>query len=505
MFENFRKLLSRPDPLAATAAKGALPSAPLPKARPGQGSFPGYVTSQQVSTSAIQLTDLQTANSDLVGTYRLGANTPTVIRNLAQVHPDLAAAVSAHLRIGIPEKYIAIATSPDGNFNLEGTQLVAELLRRWSSLPNYDAGFSQTDSLRSVAEACGKEGVLYGGMMLELVLDKQRLPSELQPIPITQVKFYEDAKGLRPVQVVGGQDVDLDFPTVFYVTLDPSLLTPYPQSPIESSIQPALASAKFLQDLRRLCERHIYPRYDIAIDEEKLRKNLPQEIEGDQEKVDAYLNEVFASASDMVTNLGVEEACVHYDFIVVKYVEGQGGDVPQVFETVKSIHDAKMATGAKSMPAILGHGTGSQNTASTETLIAMMTANSMVRLKLQELFSRALTMACRVMGLDVTVAFEYDTIDLRPATELEAFKAMYQSRILEQLSLGMMGDEEACLRLTGKLPPAGYVPKTGTGFHKAASPNGNPYSGSGVGGGQSGGGAANQSLATQTPTNPKSK
>ena len=111
MFENFRKLLSRPDPLAATAAKGALPSAPLPKARPGQGSFPGYVTSQQVSTSAIQLTDLQTANSDLVGTYRLGANTPTVIRNLAQVHPDLAAAVAAHLRIGIPEKYIAIARS----------------------------------------------------------------------------------------------------------------------------------------------------------------------------------------------------------------------------------------------------------------------------------------------------------------------------------------------------------------------------------------------------------
>lgn len=488
-----------------TGGKTLLPEQPLPKIKAKlQQSYPAYVTSTATSTAAVTKNDANIANLDLTANYRFGASTAEVVRNLAKVNPDLAGAVSAHLRIGIPEKYTAYAYNPDGSFNVEATRLALSLLARWETSPDYSVGFSQTDSLRSVFEALGKEGILYGGMLVELVLDKQRLPSYLQPIHVPQIKWYNDDKGLRPVQVVGGQEVDLDFPTVMYVAIDPVLNDPYPQSPIESAVQPVLAGMQFLSDLRRVCARHVFPRYDVSLDEQKLKASIPLEIQADETKLASYINNVFSQVESMINDLGVEQALVHFDFVKVSYVDGGSSDVPDTFETVKSIHDAKIATGAKSMPAILGHGAGSQNIASTETMLALMTDNSLIRLKLMELMSRSLTMACRLFGQDVTVNFEFDTIDLRPDAELEAFKIMKSQRILNQLSLGMLTDEEACLKLTGKLPPAGYKPLSGTLFMNApgASTNSNPYSGTNAGGGQSGGGAANQARSPSTPTQP---
>lgn len=493
-------------PGKSTGGKSLLPpQAPVNVKTRQQTSFPGYVTSTAVSTAAIPQTDLNVANLDLTANYRFGRTTAETVRNLARVNPDLAGAVSAHLRIGIPEKYIAIATNLDGSFNEDATRLAMSLLRRWDTSPDYLTGFSQTDSLRSCSESLGKEGLLYGGMMLELVLDKQRLPSFLQPISVPQLKWYEDDKGLRPVQVVGGTEVDLDFPTIFYVALDPSLLDPYAQSPLESAIQPVLASSQFLSDLRKVSARHVYPRYDITIDEVKFRATLSPETLADEAKVTEAINGVFSAVETMINNLGVEEALVHFDFITVGFVQGQDGDVPQVFETIKAIHDAKLATGAKTLPAILGHGAGSQNIASTESMLAMMTANSLVRIKLMELYSRALTMACRLFGQDVTVSFEFDTIDMRPDAELEAFKTMKADRLLRLLSIGLMTDAEVCLRLTGNMPPPGYTILMGTQFMNGvqSAVSGNPYSGTNAGGGQSGGGAANQSRRSTTPEKSK--
>jgi hypothetical protein len=342
-------------------------------------------------------------------------------------------------------------------------------------------------------------------MSAELVLDKGRLPDRLAPLSVTTIKFYQDDKGLRPVQVVGGEEIDLDSPTFFYVSGDPSLLDPYPQSPLESSIQPVLAFAQFLNDLRRVCSRSVYPKFDVSIDEEKLRANMPMDVQADPELQAGFLNGVISQVETMINDLGVEEAAVHFDFIKIEYIKGQSGDVPQTFDTVKGIYEGKIATGAKVMPSIVGHGTGTQNTASTETMLAVMTANSLVRLKIQELMSRTLTLAVRLYGVEASVSFEFDSIDLRPDSELEAFKTMRSERFLNLLSLGLITDEEVCLRLTGKLPPASYTPLMGTRFRDGVknSDAGNPYSGAPQGGGQSGGGAMNQGVKSNQPKQAK--
>jgi hypothetical protein len=490
-----------------SGAGGQLPPPEVPKVKPKQTGFPGHVTRTVAGTAALPKNDPNYANRDLVQEARFAASTSDVLRTLFRANPDMSAALSAHLRMGLPEKYIVYARDPDGSFNVDATRLLLELARRLDTMPGYDAGFNPAGTLRSTAEALGKEIVIEGAMCMELVLDSSRLPRMFAPIAARQIKFYDDwkdgTKTVKPVQDVGGEEIDLDIPNFFMTWLDPSLIDVYPQAPMESAVQPTLASQKFLNDLRRLCERHVYPRYDVTIDLEKLKPHIPAETLLDEQKLAAFLNTVFQQVQDTVNQLGVDEALVHYDFATISFIEGQDGDVPNTFDTVKDIYNGKIATATRSTPTILGHGSGTANVASTETLIAMLTSNSMVRIKVQEIFSKAFTLAANLFGHQVTAHFEFDEIELRPSSEVEAFKSLRQDRLLRQVSLGYMTDEEACLRLTGNLPPTGFTPHFNTMFMDPVSgveAGDNNYSGTGAGGGQSGGGAASQSRKSSAPT-----
>jgi len=484
--------------LATTGGGGTLAPQTPPKVKPKQQTYPGHVTSTQPGDSALPKNDMNLANVDVVNTYRFGRDTSTVIRTLTKANPDFSGALAGHLRIGIPEKYAPFAYNPDGSFNVDATRLCMELLQRMYSNPGYDTGFTTVGSIRSCSEALAKEICIEGAMAMELVLNQQRQPAYFAPVPVSKLKFYDDfskgTKTLKPVQDVGGEEIDLDIPNFFMVWLDPSLLDPYPEPPMQSAVQATLANSTFLNQLRQLCERHIFPRYHAKINLEKLTAMMTEEERADSTKQQEFYSARYAEVEAAINGLTVEQALISFDFLEVEFIKGQDGDTPSTFEVVRDIYNGKIATGAKTMPSILGHGSDNQNVASTETMVALLNSNGMVRLKLQEMYSKALTLSCLLMGMDVSVNFEFDEINLRPSDELEAFRAQKASRLREELSMGFITDEEYSLRMNWRLPRAGHVPLAGTMFHQPqpADPSGNNYSGTGVGGGQSGGGASNQ-------------
>lgn len=525
-YDSFRIFAKGAAPAPKSASKGGkafLPPASEPKLKPKQQSVPGYLTTATPNTEAlIQKIDSQLANLDIVSNYRGGATTPDVIRAFARANPDLAAALSAYIRVGIPEKYIALARNPDGSVNDDGCRIAFEVLQRFDKLPSYDTGFSQVDSIRSVSEALAKEAMIYGGMGCELVLDKGRMPLKFQPFNVHTVRFYPDTAGgtmgLKPVQIVGGQETDLDIATVFMVWLDPDLRDAYMQSPFESAVQAVIASSTFVNDLRRVMARHVYPRYDVKINEEKFRASIPPEVAADPEvALPAYINATIAQVETAINTLALEDALIHFDFIEIGYIANSDGRGDALkFDSLKNILDANLAKGAHVPSAILSNGSGTQNTASTETMLFMLSANGKIRLKLQELYSKLLTLSVRLFGLDVTVDFEFDPIELRPETELLAFKAQYYETLKDMWAKGLISDMEACLRMTHRPLPPSFKPLSGTYFTTGGDPNGAPatppsakdnnnYSGTAVGGGQSGGGAGNQSRQPATSPNPKGK
>jgi len=470
-----------------------------PKALPrSQVALSPYLrTAKPSESSMLPMSDRLLANKDTLE-YRQGSDTRTVIRDFAAASPDISAAINAALRTAITDSFTAVAYNLDGTVNADGTALVQQIAASFNFLSNYQLGYADRNSFQTNSESLGRELMVYGSCALELVLDKTRLPERIQPLSTTSIKFYPTDGGdrLKPKQEIGSSKIDLDIPTFFYASVDQDLLEPYSQSPLESALQAVLFSTEFMNDLRRVVKRAIHPRVTVTINEEKFRKGIPLEFQNDQDAIATYMAEVVSGIETKVNSLKPEDALILFDTIGVEVVDHGNTNLSNEWDTLQGIANSKLATGTKAMPTILGHGSASANIASAEAMLYMKTADGLVRKKLNELYSRVLTLAVRLYGVDCYVEFAYEDIDLRPKSELEAFKAMKQSRVLELLSLGMISDEEASITLTGKLPAAGAPRLSGTMFKSGTT----QPAGTGYNGATNSGSTMNQNLAPETPT-----
>ena len=495
MLPKFLSFLKRSKGISAEVAS-PLPPKRLPRDQVAVTSY--LKTAKPSESNSLPQTDRRLANTDTL-TYRNGADTRTIIRDFAAASPDISAAVNAALRTAITSSFTAVAYNLDGTVNVEGTALAQQLVASFNFLSNYQAGYADRNSFQSNSESLGKELMMYGACSLELVLDKTRLPERLQPLSVVPIKFYPTDGGdrLKPMQEIGESKVDLDIPTFFYISVDQDLLEPYSASPLEPALQAVLFSTEFMNDLRRVVKRAIHPRVTVTINEEKFRKGVPLEFQNDQQKIADYMASVVSEIESKINGLKPEDALIIFDTIGVEVVDHGNTNLSNEWDTLQNIANSKLATGTKAMPTILGHGSASANIASVEALLYMKTADGLVRQKLNELYSRVMTLAVRLYGVDCYVEFAYEDIDLRPKNEVEAFKAMKQSRVLELLSLGFMSDEEASIMLTGKLPAKGAPKLSGTGFRANTSVQ---PAGTGYNGATNSGSTTNQTLNPDTPT-----
>lgn len=474
-------------------AAGQLAPVDVPKVKSNQQSRAPYIT-KTASKSALPLADRRLANTDIT-TYRDSGTSRKVIRDFATASPDLSNAVATAVRTAVTANYTAVAKDMDGKFNRVATELLQQLLTRFNVVKSYQEGFSNINSIRESSEAMGKELMLEGACACELVLDKSRLPLKIAPIPVSTIQFFQDKEGLKPKQVIQGGEVDLDTPTFFYTSLDQDLLQPYAASPIEPAIGPTLFLQEFMNDVRRVVKRTVHPRLHVTIDEEKFRKNLSQEAQHDTNKMHEEMNALILGIEEKINGLAPEDALVFFDTLGIEYADHGNTGLANEYDTIRALAEGKLATGAKTMGTILGHQSGSANIASAETLLYIKHAEGAVQFKLNEIYSRALTLAIRLFGHDCYVEFAYDRIDLRPDSEVETFRGLRQSRVLELLSLGLVTDEEASMQLTGSLPPLGMAPLSGTMFRSAAASNENPNNGD-----TNDGSTMNQNLKSDAPT-----
>jgi hypothetical protein len=491
MFARLRKLLGSGTQIEAASA---LPPPIEPKAPRKSVGWPSlFKTTTPDASQPIRREDRRLTNLDLM-TLRNGRDTFSIIRDFAHSSPNLSSAVWSYLRLGIPDRFTVVAKNLDGTFNAEATSLAQQIMVRFDLLPDYSQGYSVNTSLRSTSEQLAKELVLYGSCSSELVLGKDLLPRRIQPISTTQIEWYPDKdKTLRPRQVVGNEKVDLDIPTFFYESLDQDLLDTYSSSPLETAIKPTLFLEDFMQDVHHIIKKVIHPRQKVKVDEERFRRYLSPEAQVDPVKAREELNALIAQIQSQVNNLRPEDALVYLDSIGFEVETPSNAGLAQEYDTISGIANSRLASGSKVMGTVLGFQSGSSNIASVETMLFVKAANGAVKAKLDEMYSRIFTLAVRLFGVDAYVEFRYDAIDLRPEGELEAFKQTKQMRVLEQLSLGMITDEEASIAITGHLPPPGAPKLSGTMFKS-------------VGGGAAiqtptnSGSTLNQNLNPETPT-----
>ncbi|MFU8831010.1 MAG: hypothetical protein ACNA7J_02530 [Wenzhouxiangella sp.] len=486
------KARGAPERLISAVKDADLGPAPKPKKT---GSLPTYLRqAKQPADSFLVQDDLRIANLD-IETLRHGRTTAETLRNLAKASPDLSASVYAALRMAITKSYVVVGRNLDGTVNAEATMLAQQLARKFDLLGPSDGGYNAWPSIRSCSESLGKELFLLGACAGELILNSGRLPEAVMPIAVDTIKFKYNRARKIPYQVLGGEEISLDSPTFFYLSLDQNLRTAYADSPMESAIQPMVSMQAFVNDLRRVYRRAIHPRLKAMIKTEEFRKQVPSEILHDSDELQKYMDDTISKLQTLLDGLNPEDALVLFDILDVDYVNNGNVSLSDEYKTLSAILNSKLAAGAKTMPTVLGHSDIS-NVASTQSMLFLNSVTGSILLKLNEFYSRLFTLCVRLYGIEAVVEFGYELPSLRPDSELEAFKAMKQSRVLEQLSYGLITDDEASLYLTGTLPPQGAPVLSGTFFRVSQPGN--------IATPESNTSALNQDLSGDSPKEPKS-
>ncbi len=454
---------------------------PKKKAKPGGSYTPKYL---RTARTGAQVTDERQnrTNEDLTQ-LRYGASTEENIRNFAKNSPDVSHALESIMRFCITDSFTLVAKDLETDtINPEATKLAQVFLARINKLPIDYTGFTKQSTVNATSESLIFQLLTNGCCAAELVLDKSRLPSFIQPISTNDLKYRVGTDRVVPyIDSTGGEQL-LDSPAVTIISLSQDPETPYSSSWFKAAIQAIIASVEFTNDLRRSFRKASLPRVTAEIDLEKFKESLTPEVLYDAKKFKAALDSTLVDLENKLSGLNPEDAIVNFDTIKMDHLSAGNISSHDSVKTHGDIINGQVSAGVHVLPSLLGRGE-SQSTASTETVLFLKIVES-IQDRLNEIYSYLFTLAIRLYGHDVTVTFKYKKPSLRPEVEEESFLAMRQSRIREQLSDGFISDEEASIMLTGDLPSGNFKPLSGTGFHGASANVQNPYSNTSVGGEQ---------------------
>jgi len=415
-----------------------------------------------------KIRDLRTANKVI-----------EAVRALAKVDGTVSTAVYSYVQVANSGYKVSAYGVQDHQFNEEGTRLAQSIMAGMDTLSDYSVGYADKQTVNSQVETALREVILSGTLAGELVLNKARLPDRINLIPAETLKWISRGDGTKfPAQTSSKDDILLNIPNFWVAESHKDTSAPYANSMMEAALTNAYYYAEFIEDMRRVQRRGGHSRLIVTLDAEKVAAAATQEVRSDPDLLRKFMESVRTDVEDVVKAMEPEDALIAYDSVHTELLSSE--NFKAEYSDLVTAISGMLATSLKSHPSILGlRMGGSQSLSNTESLIFLKNAKAIQR-PVEDVFSRALTLAARLFGADIYVKFEFLPINLRPEDELEAFKTMKQQRVLELLSFGFITDEEAAQQMgTGPRSPTA-PPLSGTLFElknnraNEASPNADP-------------------------------
>lgn len=427
-----------------------------------------------------------------IQTLRSGTSAAKQMRSLSEVDGLVSAVNVNFVATAMSGWRVEAYQSWTNEFSREGLLAAETIISGLDTLWNYTQGYQDKPSLEQIAETGLLEVLLTGGVAAELILDSSRIPQEIVLFPYDSIIWKSTGKRARyPAQRdPAGQEIDLNYPTIFIAEGFKSADRMYALPITHSGLQRLIHYSSFVEDMQRVLRKNGQPRTLVKLDYQKVVSSAPPETIGDPALLAAYLDQVRTDLESLLSSLEPEDALVYFDVCEVASADtsGEKRDYKELLSELSGL----AASALKSNPSALGlRMGGSQNIASTESMLSMKLAR-LIQIPVETVLSRALTLAVRLYGIDAYVRVRFNDIDLRPQAELEAHKAIRQNRVLELLSLGRITDDEAQVMLgLGSLPESAED-LSGTKFMSASKPDATPVSGTN---------ARNQSIAPDGPSN----
>ena len=398
---------------------------------------------------------------------RTSGKVTEAIRILAKENGSLSTALFDMVQIADSGWRLAAYVPGTTEFSEDGTMLARNIVASMDTLYDYTVGFGKKRPISMLIQTLLRESAITAGCSMELVLDKARLPERFQAVDYSTLDWVSDGKGSKYPQQVGfGDPIPLNIPTFYAESLHQEMDTAYGTSLFRASLDSLFASADFVADMRRVLFKSGHSRLVAVLDAEMIRKTAPKDVQKDDKKLLAFMNSVKKQVEDTLKEISPADAVVSFDS--VKFNSYDNVSTKSDYTGLLTSMANMEATGLKTPPSILGmRSAGSQSLSNSETLVFLKTAKAL-QTPVEAIMSRGLTTAVRLYGSDVYVKLTFNDIDLRPDSELEAFKTMKETRILRRLSLGLITDAQCAFELDLPYNPA--APElSGTNFDVQSS------------------------------------
>lgn len=453
--------------------------APKKSGKAGGTSVTG--TFLQASPNTVLALPLYRDHLDDIFQNRIGDDSRALIKSLAKFDPDVSATLNSYLTLANTDPLIIardLNKQIDPNATLQAHLMVDRLTRVF----DYTVGFTLKPSFKILCEHMRYMAMMRGMISAELVLDKQLQPERIRISDSITLKWYEQVAGdYKPVQLAIGQsqEVSLDYPTYFvsFFRRDPTSI--YSYSPFVAAINTIAARQQIINDLYRIMQLTGFPRIDVKVLEEVVTNSAPPDVRNDKEKLRQYLSARLDEVKSVFTNLRADQAVVHFDSVEASILNeknpGAGVDISHVVDVLNSQNQAAL----KTMSTVIGRGVSGVNTGTVEARIAAMNADELNE-PLAEMLSKMLSFCLHTQGFQGFVDVCFAKAELRPDTELEPQRLIKSQRLRQDLSDGIITDEEYHLMMYGRLPPTGSKPLSGTNFNNpptqtvTPSPNSDP-------------------------------
>lgn len=451
----------------------------LPKRTPPTGA--SFTSTYNPRDEKISVPAYRQHLTDLPNT-RVASDSRALLNELVNHDPDISAAVHAYLTISGSAPLVIRAYDLKGVLDPKGIDLANRVLEALTVTSDYSVGYSAKPTLSQIINDLKYTALLRGMIATELVFNKQYIPIELRLVDPASLEWREKKPGVfSPIQKAQNDEIDLNIPTFFTSRFHQNPTSPYSYSPFVSAINTIVARQDVINELYRIMQVVGYPRMDISVLETVMFENAPADVRGDLDKQREYVRAEINSISSQIQGLTPRDAFIHSNAVEAQVINDKNPGAGLQIERVIQVLDNQNQAALKVMPAVVGR-SSNVNTASTEARLFAMSADAL-NMVVASLLSQTLTLATRLAGFAGRVEVNFRSVELRPILELEPQLSMRGSRLRQELSLGLISDDEYHLEMFGRPKPPSAPTLSGTNFLSKdqnqisatdISPNGDP-------------------------------
>jgi hypothetical protein len=405
---------------------------------------------------------------------------------LADASPDVSRALWDFLRLTNPGWTVTAYVPGTHEPMPQGQAIVDDFLRRLTKL--YGSVDVPVGRLHFGA-------FLRGALFSELVLDNDgRTPVDLAtPDPVT-ARFRQVIDPVRGRvwalgQLQAGQWVDLSTrETIQYIPIDPAPASPYGRPPAAPAIFSSLFLLGLLQDLRRVVAQQGYPRYDLVIVGDALKKLTPPNVLNNPVEWKNWVETTIREVQDQYNRLEPDSAYIHTDAIQVNKPTGAiSAEVMRGIDPLITAIERQLARALKTMPLMMGNIEGQSEANANRQWELQAAGIRQIQHLCEADLSEKCTLLCEAKGVAAEVEWRFAE-NRRAEAYRDAMTAGLEIDNATKLRLlGIISQDVLAQMTTGEEPyqdeplfvPKGEIPfnaATGTGSPTAT---GEPATGQG--------------------------